>query len=49
MAFVAEIAVFATDAGGEHAAPYRPTVAADIAIDAEAYSPIRACLIADIE
>jgi hypothetical protein len=40
LAFVAEVAVLAADAGGEHAAPYRTAVAADIAVDAEAYSSI---------
>jgi hypothetical protein len=38
--FVAEVAVLAADTGGEHAAPSRTAVAADIAVDAEAYSPI---------
>jgi hypothetical protein len=40
LAFVAEVTVLAANAGGEHAAAYGTAVAADVAVDTEAYSPI---------
>ena len=40
MAFVAEVAVLAANAGGEHAAAYGAAVAADVAVDTQAYSSI---------